>query len=387
MVSPLYGQDISAPVPTLPSGFSDLPVAATSTTADSILDRLKFSAALTTRYDSNVLQGSGDGLSPEIDDIIITPSLTAGYATSSRRYRFAASAAASRDFNLRETGLSNSDVGLNLTGGFKSKKVIANAGLSFARQEGINRFTSDILEENVFGANLSGNYRLTPKTSLFARSAFIDSSRSGLRGADTTLFDLETSALWQATSLFNLGVGIDYSERSQGGESLSSIGPTLRGNYDFSSKVKLRSSLDLDFVDADSGSDDTLVSWSVGLGYRANAIWSVDLSLLRDVRASLVSGGGFEQLTTYQITHRHKIRKFQTSFSAGYETRSQVLENGTAVAAPDSDYLFLNAAISTPVFQKKADLSLSLSYLNFDADISAQSWDSFRGGLSLSYSF
>ena len=388
LASSSLGQEVQSPTPSLSSGFSPRSTDAAVVSSESLLKNLQLSFGLSASYDSNLFQGSGAPGDPEVGDYVLTPTANLEYLTRNRRFQLGASVDLSREFNIKEDNLGTFNAGAEIFGGLKSRKVILNARLGLRAQEGVNRFTDAILEQRTSSIGVDGRYNLSPKTGIFGSIVYSDTQSDGGNSADRDSLDLETSVLWRATPLLSVGLGVVYSQRDQEeGDSFEAIGPSLRFNYDLSSKVKLRSSFGIDFAEVGSEGSDTLTSWSLGLGYRANAFWGLDLSLLQDTRASVTRGGGFEELTTTQISYTRRIRDFSTRLSLGYEVRDQVIEEAGSLAIPDSDFFFASLSVSTPILKKKANLTWSISYSDYDSDSELETWDSIRTGLNLTYEF
>ena len=172
-----------------------------------------------------------------------------------------------------------------------------------------------------------------------------------------------------------------------GDEEFTVMGPTLRLDYQLASKVKLRSSFGIDTADSPFSGEDTLLNWSAALTYRASSLWGFDLEMIRDSQASLAQGGGFDEVTSYRFNYWRKIRTARAQLGVSFEDRNPTDSLPTLVGVRDSKYLALSAALTFPVYQDQADLTLSVAWRDLSTTAGNSSWDGLQSGLGIQWRF
>lgn len=380
------GQDVVGNLPKLPTGFYE---AANSVVEDeSSLGDFDFSLGIVSLYDSNVTQGNDSGGRAEESDLLIQPTLRASYRLGNSRWHLGTRATVSRLTYLESEDFDSTNYSLRVYGGYQSKKLVASFSSTYASNGGVNRLAGDYLEQQTFSNGLLASYRFSPKTSLLASwdHSLTRNDTDGFDDSSSSTFGL--SAVWRATPLLNVGPGIRYGVRSsRDDEEFTVIGPTLRLDYQLSTKVKLRSSIGLDYSDSPFGSDDALFNWSVSLNYKASERWGFDLRMIRDTRATLSAGGGFDQTSAYSLNYWRKIRRSKLQLGVSYEDRSpqDALVAGGGVR--DSNFFRLSASVTTPVYKDEASLSFNVSWQDLSASQREVSWDGFQAGVGLQWNF
>ncbi|MDB4762660.1 hypothetical protein OAG38_02865 [Akkermansiaceae bacterium] len=388
------GQEGAARLPELPSGFYEAAATVIGEEEAPSFGKLDFELGLLSRYDSNVTLGAPQGRIGEESDFLIQPSLKSSFqlGSGSGEWRFGLKGSVTRmDFNeLDRFNVTNYSFGLN--GGYQSTraKLLFNAG--YASTGGINRFVGDLFEQTSVSSRLTGDYTISPKSSLelSVNQSSQESVTSGF--ADTSSTTFRAAALWQATPLIRLGPGFRYGVRtaeigaSVQEQELTVTGPVLRLDYKLSTKVSLTSNVGLDFADSPSG-DDELLNWRVGLNYRASSLWGLNLRMIRDTQATLFAGGGFDQVSSYRFGYTRKIRSARLNLGVSYEDREPQGSNQVVSGFRDSGYLNYTASLGLPVFGDEVDLSLDLAWRDFDTADSLQSWNGFQSGLSWKWLF
>ena len=387
------GQEGAASLPELPSGFYEAAATVIGSGEEPSFGKLDFELGLLSRYDSNVTLGNPQGRFEEESDFLIQPSLKSSFqlGSGSGEWRFGLDGNVTRmEFNeVDRFNVTNYSFGLN--GGYQSgrAKLLFNAG--YASTGGVNRFIGDLFEQTSVSSRLTGQYTISPKTSLelSVRQSSQESETSGFADISSTTFLV--AGLWQATPLIRLGPGFRYGLRTAevGGsqdQELTVVGPALRLDYKLSTKVNLTSSTGLGFADTPSG-DDELLNFRVGLNYRASSLWGLNLSMIRDTQATLFAGGGFDQVSSYRFGYTRKIRSARLNLGVSYEDRAPQGVTQVVAGFRDSSFLNYTASLGLPIFGDAVDLSLNLAWRDFDTADTLQSWNGLQSGLSLAWSF
>ena len=388
-------QDASSNLPALPSGFYEAAANVIGDSEERSFGKLNFELGLLSQYDSNVtlgggLQGQRDGQS----DFLIQPSLKSSFqlGSGSGEWRFGLKGEVSR-MNFEEFDRFNTtNYSFGLNGGYESSRAKLLFNTAYASRGGVNRFVGSFFEQTGVSSRVTGEYTISPKSSfeISFRQSSVDTETSGFADTSTTTF--RVAALWQATPLIRLGPGFRYGIRTgevgaqfQDAE-LTVAGPVLRLDYKLSTKVNLISNVGLGFADSPSG-DDELLNWRVGLNYRASSLWGLNLRMVGDTQATLNTGGGFDQVSSYRFGYTRKIRSARLGLGVSYEDREIQGSSGVALGLRDSSYFNYTASLGLPVLGDEVDLSLNLAWRDFDSADSLQSWDGFQAGLSLAWLF
>lgn len=381
------GQDVIGKLPSLPSGFYE--AAASRISEDKGLGVFEGSLSIRSLYDSNVTQGSSRGVRPRESDFVIEPTLRASYRIGNSRWYLGAESELSRLTYTDADEFNSTNYSLGFYGGYQSKILVASFKTSFTSQGGINRRAGEFLEQEVFKGGLLASYRFSPKTSLLASwdHNITQNQTGGFSDTSSSTFGL--SAVWRATPLLNIGPGFRYGVRvGVDDEEFIVFGPTLRLDYQLSTKVKLRSSIGLDFSDSPFGVNDELWNWSISLNYKASELWGFLLTMKRDTRASLSRDGGFDQTSAIRLNYWRKMRRARLGLGVAYEDREpQGALLGGVTGIRDSSFLKYSASLSMPIYKDDVDLSFNLAWLDQSADDDSFSWDGFQAGVGLSWSF
>ena len=388
------GQEGAANLPELPSGFYEAAATVIGDGEEPSFGKLDFELGLLSRYDSNVTLGDPDGIIKEESDFLIQPSLKSSFqlGSGSGEWRFGVKGDVTRmEFNeVDRFNVTNYSFGLN--GGYQSGRAKLLFNVDYASTGGVSRFIGDLFEQTSVSSRLTGQYTISPKTSLelSVRQSSQESETSGF--ADTSSTTFLVAGLWQATPLIRLGPGFRYGLRTAeiGGpiqdQELTVVGPALRLDYKLSTKVSLTSNVGLGFADTPSG-DDELLNWQVGLNYRASSLWGLNLSMIRDTQATLFAGGGFDQVSSYRFGYTRKIRSARLNLGVSYEDRTPQGVTQVVAGFRDSSFLSYTASLGLPIFGDEVDLSLDLAWRDFDSADTLQSWNGLQSGLSLAWSF
>ena len=382
----LSAQDVVAEMPSLPTGFSSTVVKTANEDGDQ--GGLDLSLGLNLLYDSNVTQGSSGGLIEAESDWRLTPSVTASYLLGNQTFQLGARANLEHNFFQNRDDFSATNYSLGAFGGYRSKKIVASFTSGFSSNAGINRFTGGFIEQFTYNTGLLASYRFSAKTSLLATwdQQSTEAQTDGF--GDISSVTTGLSAVWQATPLLSIGPGFRYGIRTGiDDEEFTVFGPTMRLDYQLSTKIKLRSSIGIDDADSPFTGGDTLLNWSAALNYRASALWGFDLEMIRDTQASLAQGGGFDQITSYRLGYWRKIRKARAQLGISYQDREPTDSQPTIVGVRESTFWNVSASLTFPVFKDKADLALNVLWSDQSSPDDNFNWDGLQTGLGLQWSF
>ena len=384
-------QDISQDLPGAPSGFSRTGwTPEPMSEMESIIDRLQLRANFSGVYDTNITQGTGTADRPEEEAFIL--GLGGNFAYQGKGTEWAYSAA--YNFNYEQFIGNHSDLsGLNNQGGtavlrYDAGKVNLSANVGFGVSDGANRYYQDIVKQTTINYGLSGEYSISPKTSLLASLKQQFTEATGTTATDYSTFEGNISAIWKISSLTQIGPGIRYTLISGDDRpDRSTIGPNLNLNYRLSTKVSLRSKIGLDFVEYEDGtSGDPMVSSQIGADYRANSLWGLNASLFRDAKPDQINPGAYDELTSFRLGYYRQIRRVTVNLGAGYELTKRE-EGGTDNTQPDRDYFTWDASASMPMFSQRVLASIFYKYRDYQNEIGSVDWNSSQVGFSLTTEF
>jgi hypothetical protein len=380
-----FGRDVVAEMPSLPSGYSTVNAAKAQ---DKDRGGLDVTLRLSNLYDSNITHASGNGTDNVVSEWLITPSLQASYLLRNSLWQLGARVGLERDLYQELDEFNATNYSGKAFGGYKSKKVVASFTSGISSTSGFNRSTNGFTEQFSYHSGLLASYRFTGKTSLLAswKQRTTESQTSGF--GDTSSLTTGLSALWNATPLISLGPGFRYGTRTGvDNEEFTVIGPTLRVDYQLSTKIKLRSSIGVDFTDSPFTGEDTLWNWAASLNYRASALWGFDLKMIRDTRATYSQGGGFDEISSYRFSYWRKVRRARAELGVSYEDRSPTDSQPTVAGIRDSNYLTFSAALTFPLYKDQADLTLNMIWKDQSTSDRSQSWDGLQTGLGVQWRF
>ncbi|MBR9761319.1 hypothetical protein GYB43_13480, partial [bacterium] len=333
----LSAQNQASEAPSLASGFSRETSLSSLVSASGKSDKgLEITLGLSSLYDSNLTQLPDE----EESDWILTPEIAAEYQFGNSRWNLGARGKLGYDSYQKRDDFSDTSYLLDFFGGYQSKKVDASFTTGISSASGINRLAAGFIEQNSFKSGLKASYRFSRKTSLNANwSQTLTESQSEGYG-DTSAETVGFSALWQATPLISIGPGIRYGVRTgNDNEKFIVVGPTLSLNYKLSTKVMLQSTIGIDDSDSPYSRDDSLLNWSLGLNYRASSLWGFDLESIQDTRATLSTGGGFDEISSFRLSYWRKVRRARIQLGIAYEDRSATDSQPTLAIPRDFEYL------------------------------------------------
>lgn len=383
----LRGRDLIGEMPALPSGFSGSDSLISASEADDY-GEFDFSLGLASLYDTNIAQASGNGPVEIESDWIITPSLHASYLLGGSHFQLGVRAQVAEPLYQERDDYNATNYSVNAFGGYRSRKVVASFTTGLSSDSGVNRLTSDFIEQFSLKSGFLASYRFSGKTSLLASWDQRDTeSRTGGYG-DTSSLTAGLSGVWQATGRLSIGPGYRYGVRTgNDDQDLMVVGPTLRLDYELSTKVKLRSSFGLDRSDSPFSGTSTQSNWSVALDYRASARWGFRFISIQDTQATFSQGGGFDQSTSYRLTYWRMIRRARLELGLSSEDRSPLDIPLNAIGLRDTQYTTLSAALTLPVFKRQADLTFNVNWRDQSSSDHQYTWDGWQSGVGIKWQF
>ncbi len=392
-------QDVLADLPTLPMGFTDAPLGFSQAPSGFTQDDSAFApgptqqdftmnGSVTLAYNSNVRQGiAGEGNSSS-GDLTLSPRVGFNYLRRRDQWQLGVNAGGSYRFNFDNDDLDGFNGSIGFFGGYQSTKVVASFSTNFSSSSGVNQISGGFLEQISYSNSLVASYRFSGRTSLMAswnRSANYTQT-SGFDDTSSSTFNL--SAVWQATPLINIGPGIRYSRREGESGDVTSIGPSLSVNYDLSDRVKLRSSIGANYGELPSGEDTEFVNWSLSMNYRPpSALWNLNLSMIQDYQSTFVEGGGFDEVTSYQLGWGRKIRRANVGLSLAYRVTDPQETPLSVDNGRDSDFFSINATLGMRVFRDEVTFNTGISWQDQSASNQNYSYDGFQYRASLTWQF
>ncbi|MDB4702607.1 hypothetical protein OAH03_05790, partial [Akkermansiaceae bacterium] len=348
----------------LPSGFYEFTAGVIGEEEDQSIGSLDFKLSIITLYDTNVTQGNDLGPRPEESDFLVQPALAGSYEIGPGNWQIGVTGSLSK-INYLETDRFNSTVySAGLRGQYQTGKVTASLKTGYASRAGVNRLAGAFIEQKTFSNSARINYRLSSKTSaeILLNQLSAENETEGF--SDTSSNTVNAAALWQATPLVRLGPGFRYGVRSsRKNTELTLSGPLLRADYNLSAKVELTSVVGLDFADTPSGEDE-LFNWQVGLNYRVSALWGVNLKMVRDTQATFITGGGFDQISSFSFGYTRKIRRANLQLGVAYVDRDPQGSSGAALGFRDSTSVDYTASLGFPIIGDEVNLSVNLAWRN-----------------------
>lgn len=123
------------------------------------------------------------------------------------------------------------------------------------------------------------------------------------------------------------------------------------------------------------------------MDYRASALWSMNLILLRDTQANPGNGGGFDEVTVVRLGYLRNIRRLKFNLGIGYESRTTEGFTVADIANTSFDYLTYDVSLTMPLYKDNLDATVSMRYRDFSASQAADSWDGIQTGIGLSWKF
>ena len=384
-------QDVLGGLPSLPSGFSEVPSTATPVSSPSRPGDQSFDASfgLSILSDSNVRQGNDRGGFPVESDLIISPTLSLNYLRTRSLWQLGGRAQVTRQLFQKSSDFNATNYSLGMFGGYQSTKLVTSFTSDLSSISGVNRLSGVFIEQFSYATGALARYHLSGKTSFLASWNQQNTESQSAGFGDISSTTLGASALWRATPLISLGPGLRYGIRSGDNRTgdFTVVGPTLRLDYDLASRVKLRSSLGYDFSESPATDDRTLVNWSLALDYSPSDLWGLGVTMVRDTQATFITGGGFDQTSSYGLTYRRKVRKAQVAFNLSYQVRDPQDSLRAVNGIRDSNFLSYGASLALPVFGDKANLSTNLTWREQTSQDDNFSWEGLQLGANLRWNF
>jgi hypothetical protein len=392
--------ELSAPEVRAPSGFADMPEGFDGGAA-SVLDGWDFGATTGFYYTSNVTQGGRAGLlggvgAGDQDDFVASVGTSARYRSGGRRWWFGGGVNLGYSQYLNNDDFSGPVYGADVSAGFQGGRVSVNGSLGFGLQRGGNRNVGGFTERLSLTGSLGANYEYSSKTSIDGRLSTDLISPQDNNGSESSSVRGDVSALWRATPLTTVGLGVAWSHQGGGNRAdRRTIGPVLRLDYKASQKIALNSSFGLDFVDfsggggggVPAGSQGSDISYDISLGasYQASPLWGMNLSVFGGTRPDESLAGGFRETISVRLGYNRRILRSSLNLGVSYETSSQ---SGSTVrgGAADRDSVGFDASLSREIPVIRGSGSVYCNWRDQSGG-GGNAFDSTTVGVSLSSSF
>ena len=360
---------------------------ASGSVIDSLRQGLGLALSLTGTYDSNPSRGYTGEANDGSGDFSLMLGGGISYRSRASTWTYGASYTGGYRTYFSQSDLNGysqrAGASINYSGG--PLTAVLAVGMNFG--SGANRNFEAVTDSLSVNYGLNARYQISAKTTVqgdFSQSYTLASGQGNL---DTGSFDAGLSGLWKYSPLTEFGPGIRHTRRNQdSGPTRTSIGPTLLVNYQLTGKVSLNSRVGMDFVSIEgAGSRHSSFSTALGLNYRASAMWGVNLSLLRDSRASNTAAGQFEEITALRLGYTRSIRRASWNLGISWETTSVENNMSGSANAPDRDYFAIDTSLGMPIFRSTTQARVFCGYRDENGGNRAS--DSFQAGFGLSRSF
>ncbi len=364
--------------------------AAPGFSANPLLEGFRGTASVRAAYDSNASMGYG----PTGDDSEFYSSFAAtlAYRSTAPTLNYGGFYSGGYNWFFDNDDLSGynqrAGAGLYYTPGGAFSAYLT-LGLDYG--SGANRYYAAIADETSYSASLGARYVFSPKTSLVGGASIRGTVPDGSTFNDTMGYNLSLAGMWRYSERTEFGPGVRYTFRTgDAQEDRQSFGPTLTANYAATAKIRLHARVGVDFVDyEDSGSGDASFSASLGANYQASELWGLKLAVLRDTDADPASSnGGYMESTTVRLGYYRRISRATFNFGASYEYDDAEMPDSRQANRPDRDYWALDCSLGMPVFADACYGFVFMRYSKQDGGSGRNDeWDSFQGGVGLSYAF
>lgn len=354
-----------------------------------LFDGMSASLGLAGIYDSNVRRAAGGFGASSGDDFIINVTPTLHYANPGTDWTVSATGGVNYTEFLSNSSLGglggNASVGLAYDGG----KINLATTLGVAREVGSNRsYDSNYVERDVFSFGLNGSYRVSPKTSLEGSYSYRwDDPTEDYGGTSSTI--LSFSAMWRYSPVLRFGPGVRFSHYTGDIQAdRDTVGPTLRADYQVTSKVAINSEAGMDFVSfgGPGGASDEFFHARLGATYRVSPVWLLNASVFRDARADSSLAGTYREILSTRFSVIRVIRRASCEVGVSLDRENRVTTSGNPVANGDRDYLVFDAALNVPVFNERTSAGIFYRYREDRRD-GGGSWDGYQIGVSLRTQF
>lgn len=401
LAAPVSRPELSAPEVRAPTGFAEMP-AGFDGGLGSVLEGWDFGVTTGFSYTSNVTQGNRAGQfetevdagADDQDDFIASVGTSASYRSGGRRWWFGGGVNLGYSEYLNNEDFSGLTYGANLSAGFQGGRVSVNGSLGFGLARGGNRNVGGFTERISVNGSLGANYRYSTKTSIDARVSTDLISPQNDNGSESSAVSGDVSAMWRATPLTSVGLGVGWSLQGGGNRAdRRTIGPVLRLNYTLSQKIALNSSFGLEFVDfsggggvpADGQGSDVSYNISLGASYQASPLWGMNLSVFGGTRPDESLAGGYRETISVRLGYNRRILRSSLNLGVSYETSSQ---SGSTVlgTAADRDSIGFDASLSRAIPVIRGSGSVFFNWRDQSGG-GGYAFDSTTVGVSLSSSF
>ena len=369
------------------NGFGDFSMA--SRLFENPLEGFNFGVSLDGTYDTNPTQGYGGPDQTSSGDFFATLGGTIAYRSKASALTFGVSYNGSYMEYFSQSELSGYNQGGSLSASYQGGSFTGNFNLGVSMNNGANRYYQAVVNELSLTYSLSGSYRMSAKTSL---NANFGQNLTDPRGGYTATgsFNAGLTAMWHYSDRTQFGPGIRYSADSGTTDNFrTTIGPTVSANYMVDGKISLNSTIGLNFEEYDQGENTTSPSASIGVNYKASALWGMSLNYYLGGQANPTMTNGSQEISNLSLNYYRTILRATWNLGVRYEmgaAGTYADPNGRGV---NSNFFSVNTGLSMPVFANRAAARISMSWDQNGGGYSGNSGDngSFQAGAGLSWSF
>ena len=222
---------------------------------------------------------------------------------------------------------------------------------------GANAYYATLVKQTSWQVGLTGNYQVSALTEIRAGYDYTAQDASARLGGgaavnDTRGHTLSVDALWAYSPLLKIGPGMRLTERiAEASGSLKSLGPSVNLDYELTEIVSLDATAAFNWYEVDSQQrSGNGFSAKVGGVYAPSTLWSVSLSLGREVVANTSVENAFVERTSCRVGFRRNIGRNSVNLglSCNFDNPLEGSSNGSA----ERDFYALDLSLSREVFEE-----------------------------------
>ena len=373
----------------LPSGFFSRAGRSGATSGSGVSGLFSLSAYSEVAYESNPSFGLGSQGVQGSDGYV----LLGGEINFQRKVReFEVELSYYGDYQhyLKKSSLSNDFHEADLAVNYEGAAVEIGLRAGVTRGSGANAYYATLVKQTSWQVGLTGNYQMSALTDIRAGydyTAQDASARSGGGAAvnDTRGHTLSVDALWAYSPLLKIGPGIRLTERiAEASGSLKSLGPSVNLDYELTEIVSLDATAAFNWYEVDSQQrSGSGFSAKVGGVYAPSTLWSVSLSLGREVVANTSIESSFVERTSGRVGFRRNIGRnsVKLGLSCNFDNPLEGSSNGSV----EQNFYALDLSVSRQVFEE-SEASVFINWRDLSqAELGGS--DSLVVGVSLNHKF
>ncbi|NNC87217.1 MAG: hypothetical protein HKN82_02015 [Akkermansiaceae bacterium] len=274
---------------------------------------------------------------------------------------------------------------LQLNGARSSVRVQA----SYLRTSSSNRFAGTFSESSTVTGSISGNYEVSPKTSVAMTWGFTDTEFQQAAATEFTTYSAQLTGWWEATPLVRIGPSLRHTEtestRSGDREAWALL---VRGAYSLSDKLRVNAAAGVETQELTAAggrtSDGTQFTGSIGANWRLDAIWSFQFGLGYRSTPSLSTANYYVDNLGFDASVTRNLPK--GALEAGFSFDQSDYEQSGPVATPREDEKFWSifAGYQRPLFRDSMSLNSSV---RFSENSGLEDWSNVQLSVGINYVF